>query len=62
MKWCNIKRGVFFLNVSTVSFRQRMENYMESDPRNTIFTDDLKTMVHVAEMDDLDTACKMIKR
>ncbi|KAI0208147.1 Pentatricopeptide repeat-containing protein 2, mitochondrial [Lamellibrachia satsuma] len=45
-----------------VSFRQRMENYMESDPRNTIFTDDLKTMVHVAEMDDLDTACKMIKR
>ena len=35
---------------------------MDSDPKNTIFTDDLKTMVHVAETDDLDTASKMVKR
>jgi len=35
---------------------------MESDPKNTIFTDDLKTMVHVAEAEDLDTASKMVKR
>ena len=44
------------------SFRKRMEDYMETDSKNTIFTDDLKTIVHVAESEDLDTACKMMKR
>ena len=40
-----------------------MEEYLTASDTNTIFTDDLKTIVHVAEtQDDLDTAVKMIKR
>ena len=47
----------------TDTFRLRMDEYMDTSKSNTIFTDDLKTMVYIAETDeDLNTTIRMIKR
>ena len=64
-QWFNTTKLNYFSLVCTISerFRVRMEEYLTASDTNTIFTDDLKTIVHVAEtQDDLDTAVKMIKR
>lgn len=40
-----------------------MEDYMKASDNNTIFTDDLKTMVYFTETEpELETGLKMVKR
>ncbi|KAL5004236.1 hypothetical protein ScPMuIL_017692 [Solemya velum] len=44
-------------------FIDRMDEYMSSDPSKPVFTDDLKTMVHISETEeDLNMLEKMLKR
>ena len=35
---------------------------MSSDQNSTIFTDDLKTMIHIAEINDIAATIDMAKR
>ena len=47
----------------TETFRSRMDDYMAQSEANSIFTDDLKTMLHIAETEeDVKTSMQMIKR
>ncbi len=44
-------------------YRAKIEAYLTSSEKKTIFTDDLKTMVHLAENEqDIDTCVNMITR
>lgn len=47
---------------SADTFHQRMDEYMASDEYSTIFTDDLKTMIHIAESKDVNATVAMAKR
>lgn len=49
-----------FLNYSD-KFRSKMESFI-ADDKSMIFTEDLKNMVHMAEVCDLDLILKMIKK
>jgi len=44
-------------------FSERMDEYTKAEGNHTIFTDDLKTMVYMAESDkELDTTISMVRR
>lgn len=44
-------------------FVERMEVYLTTSDKNTVFTDDLKTILYVAETDkELDLTEKMLRR
>ncbi|KAG6463505.1 hypothetical protein O3G_MSEX013902 [Manduca sexta] len=45
----------------TDKFRTKMNDYT-NDPKNMIFTEDLKNMVHLAEPTDIELVLKMIKK
>lgn len=42
-------------------FRSKMSSFV-ADPRNMIFTEDLKNMVHIAEPADIHLVLDMIKK
>ena len=51
------------LGDSKERFAERMGEYVKGSATNTIFTDDLKTMVYLTESEaELDTTLKMVHR
>lgn len=45
----------------TDKFRTKMTDFV-ADPKNMIFTEDLKNMVHIAEPSDVDLVTNMIRK